>query len=82
MPAIPTRLLRPALIILFALGLALLSHTWRSNASDTDTLPEPWLSMTTAELQIIPPAAGSGGADGLRDTAHPMADGAGCRRSR
>ncbi|MEX0431038.1 DUF192 domain-containing protein [Spiribacter insolitus] len=61
MPAIPTRLLRPALIVLFALGLALLSHTWRTDASDTDTLPEPWLSMTTAELEIIPPAAGSGG---------------------
>lgn len=68
MPAIPTRLLRPALIILFALGLALISHTWRSDASGTDTLPEPWLSMTTAELEIIPPPRSEGSAGSAGST--------------
>ena len=54
MSALPARLLRPALIILFALGLALLSHTWSSDASDTAKLPAVWRSMTTAEVEIIP----------------------------
>ncbi len=54
MPVPHARFVRPLIIILFALGIALLSHTWRSDASDTATLPEVWQSMTTAALEIIP----------------------------
>ncbi|MEX0386698.1 DUF192 domain-containing protein [Spiribacter onubensis] len=59
LPLPSARLIRPALIILFALGLALLSHTWRSDANDTEALPEAWHSMTTAEVQIIPASGDS-----------------------
>ena len=35
-----------------ALGVALLSQTWSSGASDGSGRPEAWHSMTTAELHI------------------------------
>ena len=63
MPVPHARFVRPLIIILFALGIALLSHTWRSDASNTSELPEAWHSMTTAEVQLVPPdRLGVGGA--------------------